>query len=52
MQRVEELLLQRGCPKVSLLVRSANRPALDRRSWIAIATVWATLAAAGIAIYL
>jgi ribosomal protein S18 acetylase RimI-like enzyme len=29
MQRVEELLLQRGCPKVSLLVRSSNRQALD-----------------------
>jgi ribosomal protein S18 acetylase RimI-like enzyme len=29
MQRVEELLLHRGCPKVSLLVRSGNRRALD-----------------------
>jgi ribosomal protein S18 acetylase RimI-like enzyme len=29
MQRVEELLLQRGCPKVSLLVRNSNREALD-----------------------
>lgn len=29
MQRVEELLLARGCPKVSLLVRSSNAEALS-----------------------
>jgi len=29
MQHVEALLLQRGCPKVSLLVRNSNREALD-----------------------
>jgi len=29
MQHVESLLLARGCPKVSLLVRSSNREALD-----------------------
>ena len=28
MQHVEALLLQRGCPKVSLLVRNSNREAL------------------------
>jgi ribosomal protein S18 acetylase RimI-like enzyme len=28
MQRVEALLLQRGCPKISLLVRNSNREAL------------------------
>lgn len=29
MQHVEGLLLQRGCPKVSLLVRNSNRAALE-----------------------
>jgi ribosomal protein S18 acetylase RimI-like enzyme len=29
MQHVEALLLQRGCPKVSLMVRSSNRKALE-----------------------
>ena len=29
MQHVEALLLQRGCPKVSLMVRSSNREALE-----------------------
>jgi len=29
MQHVEALLLERGCPKVSLLVRNSNRAALD-----------------------
>lgn len=29
MQHVEALLLQRGCPKVSLLVRNSNREALE-----------------------
>jgi ribosomal protein S18 acetylase RimI-like enzyme len=29
MQHVEALLLQRGCPKVSLLVRDSNREALE-----------------------
>jgi ribosomal protein S18 acetylase RimI-like enzyme len=29
MQRVEALLLERGCPKVSLLVRNSNREALE-----------------------
>ena len=29
MQHVETLLLARGCPKVSLLVRNSNRAALD-----------------------
>jgi len=29
MQHVEALLLKRGCPKVSLLVRNSNREALD-----------------------
>jgi ribosomal protein S18 acetylase RimI-like enzyme len=28
MQRVEEMLLERGCPKVSLLVRNSNAEAL------------------------
>ena len=29
MQHVEALLLERGCPKVSLLVRNSNRDALE-----------------------
>ena len=29
MQHVEALLLQRGCPKVSLMVRGSNREALE-----------------------
>lgn len=29
MQQIEALLLARGCPKVSLLVRASNRPAID-----------------------
>ncbi|HZO01877.1 MAG TPA: GNAT family acetyltransferase [Burkholderiales bacterium] len=29
MQRVEELLLERGCPKVNLQVRESNREAID-----------------------
>ncbi|HVJ11267.1 MAG TPA: GNAT family acetyltransferase [Burkholderiales bacterium] len=29
MQHVEALLLRRGCPKVSLMVRSSNREALE-----------------------
>ena len=29
MQHVEQLLLQRGCPKLSLLVRTPNRGAID-----------------------
>ena len=29
MQHVEALLLERGCPKVSLLVRNSNREALE-----------------------
>jgi ribosomal protein S18 acetylase RimI-like enzyme len=29
MQQVEALLLERGCPKVSLLVRTSNREALE-----------------------
>ena len=29
MQHVEGLLLERGCPKVSLLVRNSNREALE-----------------------
>jgi ribosomal protein S18 acetylase RimI-like enzyme len=29
MQHVEELLLRRGCPKVSLLVRTSNPEAID-----------------------
>jgi ribosomal protein S18 acetylase RimI-like enzyme len=29
MQRVEEMLHARGCPKVSLLVRTSNRAAID-----------------------
>lgn len=29
MQRVEELLMERGCPKVSLLARTSNAEGVD-----------------------